>query len=169
MDEPEIFTTPQKDGQALPRSAIAFRGILRDIHEKNKADLEEDEESGSGKAKLYSVEIDPLIATVTTNLISLAGLHDIVEVIHFYDEGVLVETDIDLLLIDHDEAFYELDKLGFLIKDGALVIAVNGVRPGAAQYRNYMRMSSRLCKSWGLPGLIVGVSCLTYDRLELRL
>jgi hypothetical protein len=46
-------------------------------------DLEEDEESGSGKAKLYIVEINPLVAAVAMNPISLAGLQGIVEGIVF--------------------------------------------------------------------------------------
>lgn len=125
------------------------------------------------------MEIDPLIASVAMSLISLAGLQDIVEVVvgasahtlqRFYDEGILADTGIDLLFMDHDEALYETDvklaeKLGFLDKDGALVIADNVVRPGAPAYRSYMRKNPRLRESWGLPALIVPgdyeVSCLT--------
>ncbi|OQD96633.1 hypothetical protein PENSOL_c015G04812 [Penicillium solitum] len=78
----------------------------------------------------------------------------------FHDEGILAETGIDLLFMDHDEALYEPDvklaeKLGFLDKEGALVIADNVLRPGAPEYRSYMRKNPRLSKSWGLPGFIV--------------
>lgn len=91
----------------------------------------------------------------------------------FHDEGILAETGIDLLFMDHDEALYEPDvklaeKLGFLDKEGALVIADNVLRPGAPEYRSYMRKNLRLSKSWGLPGFIVPgdfeVSCLACAR-----
>lgn len=168
-------------------SAILFGNILKEIRAQDKPHLKDDEESGATKLKLYSVEIDPLIASVAMNLVSLAGLQDIVEVIvgasqhtlqRFHDEGILAETGIDLLFMDHDEALYEPDvklaeKLGFLDKEGALVIADNVLRPGAPEYRSYMRKNPRLSKSWGLPGLIVPgdfeVSCLTYDRSALHL
>lgn len=147
----------------------------------------EAEKSGAGKVKLYSLEIDPLVASVAMNLISLTRLQDNVEVIvgasgytlqRLHDEGILTETGIDLLFMDHDEALYEPDvklaeKLKFLDKEGALVIADNVVRPGAPEYRSYMRKNSRLSKSWGLPGLIVPgdleVSFPTCDRSKLWL
>lgn len=62
-------------------SAILFGNILKEIRAQDKPHLKDDEESGATKLKLYSVEIDPLIASVAMNLVSLAGLQDIVEVI----------------------------------------------------------------------------------------
>ncbi|KAJ5159909.1 S-adenosyl-L-methionine-dependent methyltransferase [Penicillium canariense] len=160
-------------------SAILFGSILKEIWGENPDDAEledADEDSaaaGKGKrkekAKLYSIEIDPLIASIAMNLVSLAGLQDLVEVVvgasahtlrRFHEEGTLGDGGIDLLFMDHDEALYEADvklaeKFCFLEKEGALVIADNVVRPGAPGYRGYMRKNPRLSKSWGLPGLIV--------------
>lgn len=168
-------------------SAILFGNILKELHAQDQIDVKDDKENRSAKFKLYSVEIDPLIASVAMNLVSLAGLQDIVEVIvgasqhtlqRFHDEGILAETGIDFLFLDHDEALYEPDvklaeKLGFLDKEGALVIADNVLRPGAPEYRSYMRNNPRLSKSWGLPGLIVPgdfeVSWLACARLALCL
>lgn len=167
-------------------SAILFGNILKEIYDEDKAELKEDEGSAPSKPKIYSVEIDPLIASVAMNLVSLAGLQDIVEVIvgasahtlqRFHDEGILAETGIDLLFMDHDEALYEPDmklaeKLAFLDKEDAVVIADNVVRPGAPEYRSYMRKNPRMSQSWGLAGLIVPgdfeVSWLATDRNHAR-
>ena len=125
-------------------------------------------EHGTNKPQLYSLEVDPLVASIAMNLISLAGLADVVQVIvgssahtlqRLHNQGALVQTGIDLLLLDHSEELYEPDvklceKLGFL-RSGALIIADNVVRPGAPAYRNYMRTNPRVSKSWSLPALIV--------------
>lgn len=167
-------------------SAILFGNILKEIYDEDKAELKEGEGSASSKPKIYSVEIDPLIASIAMNLVSLAGLQDVVEVIvgasahtlqRFHDEGILAETGIDLLFMDHDEALYEPDvklaeKLGFLDKEDTVVIADNVVRPGAPEYRSYMRKNPRMSQSWGLAGLIVPgdfeVSWLATDRNHAR-
>lgn len=103
------------------------------------------------------------------NLISLAGLTDIVEVIvgasahtlqRLHDESILAPGGIDLLFLDHLEELYVPDvklceELGFLDRPGTLVAADNVLKPGAPAYREYMRANPRLSKSWGLPGLII--------------
>lgn len=160
-------------------SAILFGSILKKIYGENldNAELEDvDEDSAAAsrskrtdKVKIYSIEIDPLVASIAMNLVSLAGLQDLVEVVvgasahtlrRFHKERTFGDGGIDLLFLDHDEALYEADvkvaeNLGFLEKEGALVIADNVVRPGAPGYRAYMRKNPRVSKSWGLPGLIV--------------
>ncbi|PYH95072.1 S-adenosyl-L-methionine-dependent methyltransferase [Aspergillus ellipticus CBS 707.79] len=144
-------------------SAILFGSILRDIHSSKGLD------GNKSTPKIYSLELDPLIASIAMNLISLAGLSDIVEVVvgssaqtlqRFHDQGALADSGIDLLFLDHVEELYEADvklceKLGFLNRSGAVIIADNVVRPGAPEYRSYMRSNPRVSKSWGLPGLIV--------------
>lgn len=103
-------------------SAILFGSILRDIRAQERAgtDGEEEVQSGSSKPqpKLYSLEIDPLVASIAMNLISLAGLADIVEVVvgasartlqRLHDEGTLAPGGIDLLFLDHSEELYEAD------------------------------------------------------------
>lgn len=143
-----------------------FGSILREIHSQKHPQAGGEEQT---PPKLYSIEIDPLIASIAMDLISLAGLADIVEVIvgssahtlqRLHNEGTLAQSGIDLLFLDHSEDLYEADvklceRLGFLDRPGALIIADNVVRPGAPAYREYMRANPRLRRSWGLPGLII--------------
>lgn len=118
------------------------------------------------------------------NLISLAGLADIVKVSvggsahtlqRLHQQGTL-QSGIDLLFLDHAEDLYEADvklceKLGCLDRPGAMVIADHVVRPGAPAYREYMRTNPRFGKSWGLPGLIIPgeleVSLLDQDLFDV--
>lgn len=101
------------------------------------------------------------------NLVSLAGLTPFVEIIvgssadalrRLRKEGTLKA--VDLLFLDHVEELYKTDlelceKLGLLEKTGALVIADNVMRPGAPEYREYVRSSAPFGKSWALSALMV--------------
>ncbi|PYI35752.1 S-adenosyl-L-methionine-dependent methyltransferase [Aspergillus indologenus CBS 114.80] len=155
-------------------SAILFGSLLKEIWAQAPDDAEieageEDHPKDQQPPRLYSIEIDPLVASVAMNLVSLAGLQDLVEVVvgasahtlrRLQEQGTLGDRGIDLLFMDHDEALYAADvqvaeELGLLQTDGALVIADNVMRPGAPAYRDYMRKNPRLRQSWGLPGLIV--------------
>ncbi|RAL14157.1 O-methyltransferase [Aspergillus homomorphus CBS 101889] len=153
-------------------SAILFGSILKEIwtqNHPNNADLEGEDDHSKDQPRLYSIEIDPLVASIAMNLVSLAGLQGFVEVVvgasahtlrRMHEQGTFSDRGIDLLFMDHDEALYAADiqvaeELGLLKTDGALVIADNVMRPGAPAYRDYMRKNPRLRQSWGLPGLIV--------------
>lgn len=96
----------------------------------------------------------------------LAGLAHIVEVIEgtasssikqLVEEGKI--TCIDFLFLDHVEDLYEEDfkvveTLGVL-KKGAMVVADNVLRPGAPEYRKFIREKEEGgWKSWGVQGLI---------------
>ena len=122
----------------------------------------------AGKAdglRLWSLEFDPLIASIAMNLIELAGLSDIVKVVvgsaadslkRLKAEGKL--TAADVVFLDHVEELYVQDfkvceELG-LLKSGSLVIADNVVRPGAPEYREYVRSNEKF-ESWGVEGLIM--------------
>lgn len=103
------------------------------------------------------------------NFVSLAGLSDVVEVVvgpsdhtlrRLHSEKTLVGSEIDMVFLDHAENLYKRDvelceSLGFLDKEGCLVIADNVVRPGAPIYREYIRNNSRFSESWGVAGLII--------------
>lgn len=103
------------------------------------------------------------------NFVNLAGLSDVVEIIvgssahtlqRLHNEGVLGSGSVDMIFLDHAEDLYKPDlelceKLGFLDKSGSLAIADNVVRPGAPEYREYVRSNPRFSKSWGVPSLIV--------------
>ncbi|KAJ6145579.1 S-adenosyl-L-methionine-dependent methyltransferase [Penicillium chermesinum] len=122
-------------------------------------------QAGTEGVKLWSIEYDPLIASIAMNLIDLAGLSDIVKVV----VGSATDTirrlkvngdlqKIDFWFLDHDEDLYVqefklCEELDFF-PAGALVVADNVVRPGAPQYREYVRQHSGV-ESWGVPGLII--------------
>ncbi|KAJ5171121.1 S-adenosyl-L-methionine-dependent methyltransferase [Penicillium coprophilum] len=115
--------------------------------------------------RLWSLEFDPLIASIAMNLIDLAGLSDIVKVVvgsasdslkRLHAKKELIA--IDLLFLDHVEDLYVADlkiceDLG-LLKPSALVLADNVLRPGAPQYREYVRHHANM-ESWAVKGLIV--------------
>lgn len=115
--------------------------------------------------RLYSLEADPLVASIAMNLIDLASLSHIVKVVvgpaahslrRLHAEGTF--SRIDMLFLDHVEDLYEPDlklceELGLLHK-GSLVVADNVVLPGAPQYREYVRQNPRF-ESWGVKGLII--------------
>lgn len=134
-------------------SAISFGDAMRQA-------------AGPGASvRLWSLEFDPLIASIAMNLIELAGLSDIVKVVvgtaadslkRLQAEGKL--TSIDFLFLDHVEDLYLADfqlceKLG-LLHSGALVVADNVVRPGAPEYREHVRQHAGV-ESWGVKGLIM--------------
>lgn len=99
------------------------------------------------------------------NLIDLAGLSDTVKVVVGDAESSLKRLreecqfeSIDILFLDHVEDLYlphfkVCQKLG-LLKEGALVVADNVVRPGAPEYRKYVR-EDPLLESKGIRGLII--------------
>lgn len=88
-------------------SAILFASVMREQHTGAGADSE---------LCLYSLEADPLVASIAMNLIDLAGLSHIVKVVvgpaahsllRLHAEGTL--SSIDMLFLDHVEDLYEPD------------------------------------------------------------
>ena len=100
--------------------------------------------------RVWSLEASPLYASIAMNIVDLAGLSDVVKIVTGPAEASLqrLKADgalekVDLLFLDHVEALYDVDlkaceTLG-LLKPGSLVVADNVVRPGAPQYREYVR------------------------------
>ena len=115
--------------------------------------------------RVWSLEFDPLFASIAMNLIDLAGLSDHVKVVtgpavaslrRLVSEGAL--DHIDVLFLDHVESLYEPDlravqSLG-LLRPSAQVWADNVVRPGAPDYRAYVRAHPSL-QSKGVKALIM--------------
>ncbi|KAJ6013327.1 S-adenosyl-L-methionine-dependent methyltransferase [Penicillium herquei] len=134
-------------------SAISFGDAMRQA-------------AGPGESvRLWSLEFDPLIASIAMNLIDLAGLSDVVKVVvgtaadslkRLHAEGKL--TNIDFLFLDHVEDLYLSDfqvcEELKLLRSGALVVADNVVRPGAPKYREHIRQHPGV-ESWGVKGLIM--------------
>jgi catechol O-methyltransferase len=116
------------------------------------------------KLRVWSLEMNAEFASIARQLIQLAGLDDIVTVVvgpaeeslrRLNQEGSLKEF--DMLFLDHAEELYTSDfnvceELG-LLKEGAVIVADNVVRPGAPKYREFVRSHSRLT-STGVRGLI---------------
>jgi catechol O-methyltransferase len=115
---------------------------------------------------VWSLEFDPAFAALATQAIALAGLSDAVTVVTGAADKSLrqLKSDnklqfIDMLFLDHIENLYEhdlkvaMDEL-HLLKSGAMVLADNVLRPGAPEYRKYVRSHPHL-NSEGVLGLIV--------------
>ena len=135
-------------------SAISFAETMRRAHGDTKQDL-----------RLWSLEFDPLIASIAMNLIDLAGLSDIVKVVvgsaadsikRLHAEKKL--TTIDFLFLDHVEDLYVTDlkvcENLSLLQPRSMVVADNVLRPGAPQYREYVRQHPRM-ESWSVKGVII--------------
>lgn len=138
-------------------SAILFGKALKEAH-KNAA-------PGGAKPILWSLEADPLFAGIAMNLVDLAGLSDVVRVVtgkaadslaRLKQEGKL--SSIDMLFLDHVEEIYHIDLQVVesldLLKKGSHVVADNVLRPGAPEYREYVRKHPKL-ETWAIPGLII--------------
>lgn len=146
-------------------SAIMFGKAMRDAHEGAP---------GHEKPVFWSLEADPLFAGIAMNLVDLAGLSGIVKIV----TGPAVESlarlkkegkidSIDMLFLDHVEELYHTDLQVVeslqLLKKGSVLVADNVLRPGAPEYRNYVREHPRL-ETRAIEGLIIpgefGVSCV---------
>ena len=108
--------------------------------------------------------MDPKCAGIARELIELAGCSDIVTVVEGAAEESLRKmkadgtlTQLDMVFLDHVEDLYVADfkvceELG-LLKEGVVIVADNVVRPGAPEYRKFVREHPRLT-STGVRGLI---------------
>lgn len=106
----------------------------------------------AGGKRYLSLEKNPEFAAVTTMVVDLAGLSDVVKVIvgssdhslyNLFSSGQL--SHVELLFIDHYKPAYTTDlklceQLGKVIP-GSLLIADNVLVPGAPQYLKYVRSS----------------------------
>jgi catechol O-methyltransferase len=163
-------------------STILFADAMDRAQEKSMQDL-----------RLWSLEFDPLIASIAMNLIELAGLSHIAKVVvgsasdsikRLHAEQKL--TAIDFLFLDHVEDLYVADlkvcENLALLKSGSMVVADNVLVPGAPDYLAYVRqhpgMETRSVKGLIIPGdyevsrsLVVRGrfrSGLTLSRMPLR-
>ncbi|KAJ6779810.1 hypothetical protein PWT90_01502 [Aphanocladium album] len=103
--------------------------------------------------RLWSLEASPVYAAFVMSVVDLAGLSDIVKVItgpaeaslrRLHQSGELKHA--DFLFLDHKEELYTADlkvceELG-IVGTGSIVVADNVGRPGAPDYREYVRGQS---------------------------
>ncbi|QYS99155.1 hypothetical protein H0G86_006308 [Trichoderma simmonsii] len=139
-------------GGYLGYSAILFADTMR---RNSKPDQQ---------PRVLSLEMSSEFSAIARELIMLAGLSDIVKVVtgpaeeslrKLHEKGDL--NKIDFLFLDHVEDLYVSDfkvceELG-LLQQGAVIAADNVVKPGAPEYRKYVRDHPRL-ESTAVKGLI---------------
>lgn len=130
-------------------------------------------------AHVWSLEFRADYAAVATEMVKIAGLSESVTIVQgpadeslrrLQAEGVWKEG-VDILFLDHVELLYVQDlkvceELG-LLKAGSLVLADNVVRPGAPDYREYVRAHGRF-ESHGVKSLIIPgeyEACLSTSQL----
>ena len=125
-------------GAYVGSSAVAWGQILRDL------------DQGQAACRVFTVELEPAFASISRDLISLAGLSDVVTVLQGQSGDILRTLKaehgvdkIDVLFIDHWEKFYLPDlqlveELG-LFRKGSLVLADNTDNPGTPAYLAYVK------------------------------
>jgi catechol O-methyltransferase len=112
---------------------------------------------------IWSLELEPFFASIAERLIDIAGLRKYISVVVGAAEGALRRlqdqkdlTKIDFLLLDHVEKLYkhdfEIARSLDLFREGTVIVADN-VRPGAPEYRQFIRSDPTL-SSVGVRGLI---------------
>ncbi|CAK9442325.1 uncharacterized protein LODBEIA_P60680 [Lodderomyces beijingensis] len=115
------------------------------------------------EAKYYSFEANPEFAKIATDVISLAGLSNKIEIIVGKASYTLVNLKerlsgksgfkpLDFIFIDHWKDLYvpdfrELETLNF-IAPGTVIAADNVITPGAPEYIKYVRLSPEEKKSY---------------------
>jgi catechol O-methyltransferase len=155
-------------GGYLGYSAILFADSLRDT---------------DGSFHIWSIEKEPRFAAIAEKLIDLAGLSEHITVVVGAAEEVLnrlkdgsTVTQIDMLFLDHVEKLYKQDFINCrdlgLFREGSLIVADNVVRPGAPEYREFVRSDATL-ESEGVRGLIqpgdFEVSLLKFETRQWRI
>jgi catechol O-methyltransferase len=123
-------------------SALAWGSLLKDY--------------GTTDAKVYTCELEPKFAKIARDFIDLAGLSEIVEVVEgkstdsirrLADEGKVAKGGLDVLFLDHWEAFYQPDLMLCedlaLFRKGSMILADNTDMPGAPDYLEYVRKGGR--------------------------
>jgi catechol O-methyltransferase len=121
-------------------------------------------DSTSTEIKIISLELSPLCADIARQLIHLAGLDSLITVLvgsasdtvpSLISSGQLGKASVDFLFLDHVEELYlqdfkKVEEQGLFAK-GAMVVADNVVRPGAPEYRDWVR--GRKDEGWGTKGV----------------
>jgi catechol O-methyltransferase len=112
-----------------------------------------------GGKEYISIEENPIFAAVSSLLIQLAGLQDVVRVVvgssdevlrRLHSDGELKQ--IDLLFLDHLKPLYTRDlrlceSMG-LVRFGTMVVADNVMRPGIPDYLRYVKASTSQRVLW---------------------
>jgi len=129
-------------GVCVGTSALGWGKMLKDFN------------PGDNTVKVYALELDQKMCKVATEIVKLAGLDDVVEVIQgtadasvnkLVEEGKLKE--IDALFLDHWKDRYlpdiQLCEDLKLFRVGSVIIADNTDMPGAPDYVAYVETGGR--------------------------
>ncbi|RBR19879.1 hypothetical protein FVER53590_12184 [Fusarium verticillioides] len=152
--KPRIFV---ELGGYVGYSALFLGNALRNA--------QKDSHDATNNIVYWSLEADPVFADIIMNIVDLAGLSDVVKVItgkaadsltRLKEEGKL-ET-VDMLFLDHVEDLYVTDlqvaeSLG-LLKMGSHIVADNVLRPGAPEYKQYVK-GHKSMETRAIMGLII--------------
>ncbi|XP_006875908.1 PREDICTED: catechol O-methyltransferase [Chrysochloris asiatica] len=105
-------------------------------------------------ARLLTIELNPIYATITQQMLDFAGLQDKVTVLVGASQDIIpqlkkkydVDT-LDMVFLDHWKDRYLPDTLLLeecgLLRKGTVLLADNVIVPGAPKFLEYMRESSR--------------------------
>lgn len=109
----------------------------------------------NGGKKFYSLEKNPEMAAVASQLVELAGLRDVVHIMIGSSDELLMElvrerkeiVQIEMLFLDHWQELYLpdlwlLEGLGVLAENKTLLVADNVIMPGAPQYLEWVKGST---------------------------
>lgn len=147
-------------------SAILFADAMR--RGSGGADGNDKVSDAAARPHVWSLEFRADYAAVAAELVEIAGLAEAVTIVQgpadeslrrLQADGAWKENGgVDVLFLDHVETLYVQDlkvceELGVL-KAGSLVLADNVVRPGAPDYREYVRAHGRF-ESHGVKSLII--------------
>ncbi|KAK6606383.1 catechol o-methyltransferase [Botrytis cinerea] len=143
-------------GGYLGYSAVLFADAMVKAH------------GGDEGLKIYSLELDPICAAIARQIAQIAGLDHIIEVVEGTAASSITNlvkenkiTSVVFLFLDHVEDLYEQDfkvvEALSVLKKGAVVVADNVIRPGAPEYREFIRGDMKKEQGWesrGVKGLI---------------
>lgn len=133
------------------------------------------------KATLYSIEMNPLFAAISTKIIEYAGLSDKVKVVVGTVENKLEWLTkqygfekVDMIFVDHWKDRY-LDDIKLaehlnILRYGTVVLADNVIFPGTPEYLKYVRnhayFTSQLFESKleYSNSIVDGLECSTYTK-----
>lgn len=108
-----------------------------------------------GGKRYIGIEKNPEMAAVANQLVNLAGLSDIVQILVGSSNEVLRDLvnekqieQIELIFIDHWQELYLpdtwlLEELGLLKPNMSMLIADNIIMPGAPEYRRWVEASTK--------------------------
>ncbi|KAF5685932.1 hypothetical protein FDENT_6005 [Fusarium denticulatum] len=152
--KPRIFV---ELGGYVGYSALFLGNALRNAQKDNH--------DATNNVVYWSLEADPVFAGIIMNIVDLAGLSDVVKVItgnaadsltRLKEEGKL-ET-VDMLFLDHVEDLYVTDlqvaESLELLKKGSHIVADNVLRPGAPEYKQYVKEHKSM-ETRAIMGLII--------------